>query len=108
VGRLGVLTSVEPSIVQQRPVQRLLQTTSTAEFTAQVKAVQDAYTAALNSGSIIALAAALSQIDETQVIMAPVCPVSADTEARCRGGERMVTVVMPAMSPSMRSRHAQF
>ncbi len=83
MGRLGVLTSVELSIVQQRPVQRLLQTISAAEFTAQIKAVQDAYTAALSSGSVIALAAALSQIDETQVIMAAVCRVSADTEARC-------------------------
>ena len=67
VGRLGVLTSVTFSVVKQRPVQRLLQTISTAELTAQIKAAQDAYTAALTSGSVIALAAALSQIDETQV-----------------------------------------
>ena len=64
-------------------MQRLLQTISAAEFTAQVKAVQDTYTAALSSGSIIALAAALSQIDETQVQMTAVSPVGTVTAARC-------------------------
>jgi FAD/FMN-containing dehydrogenase len=67
LGRLGILTSVTFSIVPQRAVQRLLQTTSTANFTSQVMAVQEAYKAALNNGSTDALGAALSKIDETQV-----------------------------------------
>ena len=67
VGRLGILTSVTLSVVAQRAVQRLLQTISTANFTAQVTAVQEAYKAALQDGSADALGVALSPIDETQV-----------------------------------------
>ena len=68
VGRLGVLTSVTLSIVTQRAVQRLLQTTSAINFTAQLMIVQEAYKAAVNNGSADALGAALSQVDETQVL----------------------------------------
>lgn len=66
VGRLGIIINLTVRIVLQKAVQRELQTIQIDTLIDQLTVTQHAYAAAQQNGSIIELAAALDQIDETQ------------------------------------------
>ena len=67
MGRLGIITRVKLAIVPQQAVRRSVSLMTIEEFAAQIKTVQDAYNAALATGSAEAIAGALHPLDTTQV-----------------------------------------
>lgn len=72
MGRLGIIIELTVRIVLQKAVQRELQTIQIDTLIDQLTVTQHAYAAAQQNGSIIELAAALNQIDETQASRLPI------------------------------------
>jgi FAD/FMN-containing dehydrogenase len=66
VGRLGIITELTLRIVPQSAIQRSLADISFNEWTDQVLAVQQNYTAAKADGDVEGMAAALKPLDDTQ------------------------------------------
>ena len=66
-GRLGIITQLKFPIVPQMAVQRSLTIMQMSDFTAELMSVQEAYKAALLTGSQDAIAAALKPLDDVQV-----------------------------------------
>ena len=67
VGRLGVITEVELSIIPQDMVERLTFETSFAEFVDSMMDLQEDYTEALNGTSPMTVSEVLSDYEGTQV-----------------------------------------
>lgn len=71
VGRLGVITEVDFSIIPQQLLTRTVTNITFADFSKWAATAQDSYKAALQSGSEDAISAALQPLDRTQVRAAP-------------------------------------
>lgn len=67
VGRLGIITQLKFPIVPQMAVQRSLTIMQMADFTAELMSVQEAYKAAVSTGSQDAITQALRPLDDVQV-----------------------------------------
>lgn len=67
VGRLGIITELDFIITPQALITRTQQQLSWAQFVAWIGFTQDAYRAALASGSQAAISAALAPLDMAQV-----------------------------------------
>ena len=84
MGRLGILVQVTLRVVLQKSVQRELQTITFPALLQQLTLTQQAYVAALQNGSLTAIADALAQIDETQVLQQLLAlRINAAFAARC-------------------------
>ena len=71
VGRLGVITEVDFSIIPQQLLTRSVTNITFADFAKLAATAQDSYKAALQSDSEDAISAALQPLDRTQVDAAP-------------------------------------
>ncbi len=75
VGRLGVITEVDFSIIPQQLLTRAVTNITFGDFQRWTATAQDSYKAALQSNSEVAISAALQPLDRTQVCSRPRGPV---------------------------------